>query len=120
MAVQEKLDIIMRYIKDSKSKIFSAAIIASIISVILFVAGSYWLLYHYYDSIVRDYYSSILRDISAFQQELIERESYTEDLQDIAKAAGQHKGVEHVWFTNRFGTGVLFYLLKPIPVNLSR
>ncbi|UCB45496.1 MAG: hypothetical protein JSV25_15010 [Spirochaetota bacterium] len=103
MAVQEKFDIFVRYIRDSKRKIFSAAIIASIISVILFVAGSYWFLYYYYDSIVRDYYSSILRGVSALQQELIGKESYTEDLRDIANVTSQHKGVKHVWFTNRFG-----------------
>jgi hypothetical protein len=103
MNVQEKIDIFMKYIRATKRKVFSTALAASIICVLLFVAGSYWLLYTYFERIVKDYYSSVLRNISAFQYELIGKESYIEDLKDIAMAVVRYKGVEHVWFTDRFG-----------------
>ncbi len=103
MDIQERVEILIRYIKSSKRKIYISALIASIVAVLLFIFGSYYLLFHYYEGIVRDYYSSFLRDVYSFQQRLIAKETYREDLKQIAHTVKEQKGVEHVWVTDRFG-----------------
>jgi hypothetical protein len=96
-------ELIIRYIRDAKRKVIVGAIIASIVSVLLFVLGSYYLLFRFYERMTRDYYGSLLNGVSSFQGELIVRQTYRDDLTHIATEVGKKKGVDQVWFTDRFG-----------------
>lgn len=96
-------EMIIRYIRDAKRKVIVGAIIASIVSVLLFVLGSYYLLFRFYERMTRDYYESLLNGVSSFQGELIVRQTYRDDLTRIATELGKKKGVNQVWFTDRFG-----------------
>jgi hypothetical protein len=100
---RKQSEFIIRYIKDAKRKVMVGAIIASIVSVLLFVLGSYYLLFRFYKNMTDDYYTSLLHSISSFQEELIERQTYRDDLKRIASEVVKRKGVNHVWFTDRFG-----------------
>ena len=91
------------YIRDSKRKVIIGAIAASVVSVLLFVAGSYYLLFRFYERMTEDYYASLLRGVSSFQDTLIQNSSYRDDIEQIASTVQRYRGVKHVWFADRSG-----------------
>ena len=111
MEALKQTEFLIRYIRESKRKVIAGAIAASVISVLLFVLGSYYLLFRFYERMTGDYYTSLLHGVSSFQSRLIESKSYGEDLKSIAARVKRYRGVNHVWFSDRFGR--LIYSTDP-------
>jgi len=103
MDIQEKANFLINYIRSSKRRIFVSLLIAAIISVSVFIAASYYLMFNYYDKIVKSYYNTILKDVYSFQQKLISKYSYEEDFKTIARAVINNEGVIDTWVSNRYG-----------------
>lgn len=99
----KQTEFLIGYIRDSKRKVIIVAVVASIVSVLLFVVGSYYLLFRFYERMTEDYYASLLRGVSSFQDALIQNSSYRDDIKQIASAVQRYRGVKHVWFTDRSG-----------------
>jgi hypothetical protein len=103
MDTMKQTQFLVRDIREAKRKIMLGAIAASILSVLLFVLGSYYLLFRYYDGMTQDYYSSLLNGVSSFQTDLIGKENTIGDLKRIAGELSLYRGVKEVWFADRFG-----------------
>jgi hypothetical protein len=103
MDTMKQTQFLVRAIREAKRKIMLGAIAASILSVLLFVLGSYYLLFRYYDGMTQDYYSSLLNGVSSFQTDLIGKENTIGDLKRIAGELSLYRGVKEVWFADRFG-----------------
>lgn len=99
----KQIEFLAGYIRDSKRKVITGAIVVSIVCVLLFVVGSYYLLFRFYERMTEDYYASLLRGVSSFQDTLIQKSSYRDDIKQIASAVQRYRGVKHVWFTDRSG-----------------
>jgi len=99
----KQTEFLVRTIRDTKRKIVLGAIAASVVSVLLFLLGSYYLLFRLYDGMTRDYYTSLLHGVSSFQTDLISAESTIDDLERITGELSAYRGVREVWFADRFG-----------------
>jgi hypothetical protein len=99
----KQIEFLAGYIRDSKRKVIIGAIVVSIVCVLLFVVGSYYLLFRFYERMTEDYYASLLRGVSSFQDTLIQKSRYRDDIKQIASAVQRYRGVKHVWFTDRSG-----------------
>lgn len=87
--------------------------IVSFITLLIFIFGSYYFLFHYYERTAKEYYGSLMKNLSSFQQLIIRKESYWEDLKNISISLKDHKGVNEVWCTDRFGK-LIFHTEKDI------
>ncbi|MBN2323902.1 MAG: hypothetical protein JXQ30_09215 [Spirochaetes bacterium] len=103
MDTTKQMQFLVGSIREAKKKIVLGAIAASVLSVLLFVVGSYYLLFRVFESMTRDYYASLLRGISSFQTDLIGKENTSGDLKRIASELSSYRGVNEVWFADRFG-----------------
>lgn len=103
MDLQERINLITNYIKTSRGKTALILLIASLASVFIFAFGSYYFLYDYFKKNTREYYTSMLKNICSLQQQLIDRNTYREDLKRIAATLAERRGVNSVWVTDRFG-----------------
>jgi hypothetical protein len=103
MGIENRIQMLVQYIKNSRKSILITALIASAVAIFVFLAGSYFFLFDYYEELHRNYYRSIIGDVSSFQEKLISQGSYRDDMQKIAGVLMRRKGVLNVWFTDRFG-----------------
>jgi len=103
MDIQSRLDTLIHYIRRSRRRISASAFFIALIALILFISGSYYFLFFYYEKITQQYYESLMRNVSIFQQSIIRKESYWEDLKNICTSLKTNKGLIDVWCTDRFG-----------------
>jgi len=103
IAPQDRLGFLLQFIKKSRKQLYTSTLIASIISVCIFLAGSYFFLFHYYEELNRNYYYSILKSVYAFQKDLISKGTYREDMRNAAQSVKGNRGIVSVWFTDRHG-----------------
>jgi hypothetical protein len=103
MGIENRIQMLVQHIKKSRKTVLNTALIASAVAIFVFLAGSYFFLFDYYEELHRNYYRSITGDISSFQDKLISQGSYRDDMRKIAGVLMLRKGVLNVWFTDRFG-----------------
>jgi len=103
MNIQGRLDTLIQYIRRARRSISSVSFLLTILLYSLFVAGSYYFLFNYYERMVGIYYASLLRSISQYQQQLIGRVSYWKDIEHMCTLLSKNRGVLDVWCTDRFG-----------------
>ncbi len=103
MDIQDRSNILFNFIEKTKRQIIASAFLVSFITLLIFIIGSYFLLFHYYERISKEYYSSFLQNVTSFQKVLIRREFYWEDLKNICLSIKKNRGVVDVWCTDRSG-----------------
>lgn len=103
MDIQDRPNILFNFIEKTKRQIIASAFLVSFITLLIFIIGSYYFLFHYYERISKEYYSSFLRNVTSFQKVLIRREFYWEDLKNICLSIKKNRGVVDVWCTDRSG-----------------
>jgi hypothetical protein len=103
MNVQSRIFMLIGQIRDARRSILVSALIAAVVGIFIFLCGSYLLLFSYYEELHRIYYRALLQDIGSFQNRLIGRATYRNDMREIAGVLRRHRGVQHVWFTDRYG-----------------
>ena len=113
MDIQRRLNILIHYIRRSKRRTILRGFIVSFIALLIFIFGSYYFLFHYYERTAKEYYGSLMKNLSSFQQLIIRKVSYWEDLKNISISLKDYKGVNEVWCTDRFGK-LIFHTEKDI------
>jgi hypothetical protein len=103
MEIQNKLELLTGYIRSTRIKFIASVIIISLLVLSLFLLGTYYFLFQYYESLAQEYYGSLLTGVYLFQKILIKRDSYRDDLENIAVSLKTHRGVMEVWCTDRSG-----------------
>jgi hypothetical protein len=103
MDIQRRGDFLINYIRGSRKKFILSVFLVFLFTLIIFVSGAYYFLFHYYEGIINEYYNSLMRNVSSFQESLLNKETYREDLRNIAKSVEDNRGVLEVWCTDRFG-----------------
>ena len=103
MDIQRRIDFLINYIRGSRKKFILSVFIVFLFTLSAFVIGAYYFLFHYYEGIIKEYYTSLMRNVSIFQEFLVEKDSYRRDLKNISDKLKKNKGVIDVWCTDRFG-----------------
>ena len=100
---RKKLDILVNYLRGSGKALGAGAFLTALIALVVFVLGSYYGLFRYYEAVVKGYYESVLQSVAAYQNSLVKKETYKIDLKRIALSIRERRGVTAVWCTDRFG-----------------
>ncbi len=103
MDIQRRVDFLINYIRGSRKKFILSIFLVFLFTLIVFVLGAYYFLFHYYEDIIKEYYYSLMRNVSSFQEYLVDKRTYREDLRNIAESVKVNKGVLEVWNTDRYG-----------------
>jgi hypothetical protein len=103
MNIESRIHLLIQQLRRGRRSLVVPAFLSSLAAILLFLGGSYFFLFSYYESLHRAYYGSVLRDLSSFQSRLIGRGTYREDMRTIARILRRHRGVQQVWFTDRYG-----------------
>jgi hypothetical protein len=103
METQKKYDILTNYLRGSGKALGAGAFFTSLIALIVFVLGSYYGLFRYYETIVGGYYDSILQGVASYQSSLVKKETYKIDLKKVALSVRERRGVLAAWCTDRYG-----------------
>lgn len=103
MDIESRLQILIQNIRNSRKTTTISVIAAALAAVLIFMGGSSFFLFTHYEKLHDQYYGAILRDISSFQRLLIGGDTYREDMKDLARTIQNHRGIIHVWFTDRYG-----------------
>ncbi|KPJ87189.1 MAG: hypothetical protein AMS17_09220 [Spirochaetes bacterium DG_61] len=103
MDIQGRLDTLIHYIRRARRGITSVSFLIALLLLFLFVGGSYYFLFAYYERVVELYYDSLLKNISQYQNQLIRKESYWKDLEHHCNLLKGNRGVLDAWCTDRFG-----------------
>jgi hypothetical protein len=103
MSAQSRIFMLIEQIRDARRSILVSALVAAVVGIFIFLCGSYLLLFSYYEELHRIYYRALLQDIGSFQNRLIGRVTYRNDMREIAGVLRRHRGVQNVWFTDRYG-----------------
>ena len=103
MDIESRIQILIQNIRSARKTTAISVIAAALITVLIFIGGSSIFLFTYYEKLHDNYYGAILRDISSFQRLLIGGETYRDDMKNLARTIQSHRGVIHVWFTDRYG-----------------
>jgi hypothetical protein len=101
--VESRLQYLIRNFRNSRKTTFVYVLAAALIAILIFICGSYLFLLKYFEELNQSYYGAILRDVSSFQLSLIGRDTYREDMRNLAPTIQKYRGVDHVWFTDRYG-----------------
>jgi hypothetical protein len=103
MSAMNQLEVLISSIRNARKRIVSSALIISFISLFVFVFGSYFFLFQYITRLSNEYYGTILKNVSEYQEISIGKETYWDDLEEISLELKNRKGVVEVWSTDRFG-----------------
>ena len=103
MDLQGRLDTLIHYIRRARRGITSFSFLIALLLFLLFVGGSYYFLFAYYERVIELYYDSLLKNIYQYQLRLIKKESYWKDLEQHCILLKGHRGVLDAWCTDRFG-----------------
>lgn len=103
MDIESRLQYLIRNFKNSRKTILISVLAAALIAILIFIGGSYFFLITYFEELHQSYYGAILRDVSSFQVSLIGRDTYRDDMRNLARTIQKYRGVNHVWFTDRYG-----------------
>ncbi len=103
MSGMNQLEALISYIRSARKRIVTSALIISFISILLFTFGSYFFLFRYVTRLSNEYYGSILKNVSEYQELLIGKETYFDDIKEISLEIQKQKGVVEAWGTDRFG-----------------
>jgi len=101
--IKDRIGFLLHSLKSSRKKITALLLTAAFVAVLLFLSGSFYFLFRYYESINSTYYKSIMRGVYSFQDEIIHQGSYRDDLTRITRALQKNRGVEKAWVTDRYG-----------------
>ncbi|MGQ9616196.1 MAG: hypothetical protein ACUVWJ_07305 [Spirochaetota bacterium] len=101
--LRKRFQMILQYLEQSWKRIVFATLIPSVVTVIVFVFGSSYLFYRYYEKQQKEHYATILRDISLFQSKIISKESYRDDIINLCTSLKKQRGVLNAWVSDRFG-----------------
>ncbi len=101
--IKDRIGFLLHSLRSSRKAIAILLLIAAFVAVLLFLSSSFYFLFRYYESINRAYYESIMRGVYSFQDEIIHRSSYREDVTRIARDLLKNRGVEKAWVTDRDG-----------------
>jgi hypothetical protein len=103
MSAMNQLEALISYIRSARKRIVTSALIISFISLLVFAFGSYFFLFQYITHLSNEYYGAILKDVSEYQELLIGKETYFDDIKEISLEIQKQKGVVEAWGTDRFG-----------------
>ena len=103
MDIQRRIDFLINYIRGSRKKFILSVFLVFLFTLTIFVLGAYYFLFHYYEGIITEYYSSVMRNVSTFQEFLVEKDSYRDDLRNISEKLKKNRGVIDAWCSDRFG-----------------
>ena len=103
MDIQRRVDFLINYIRGSRKKFILSVFLVFLFTLIIFTLGAYYFLFNYYEGIIKEYYNSLMRNVSSFQEFLVNKGTYREDLKNIAESVKGNRGVLEVWCTDRFG-----------------
>lgn len=103
MDIESRLQYLIRNFRNSRKTILISVLAAALIAILIFIGGSYFFLLTYFEELHQSYYGAILRDVSSFQSSLIGRDTYRDDMRNLARTIQKYRGVNHVWFTDRYG-----------------
>jgi len=103
MTTQSRIYMLIQHIRDARKAILVSALVAPVVGILIFLGGSYFFLFSYYEALHRSYYDAILRDVLSFQTQLIGKATYRDDMREIAGIIRRQRGVMDVWFTDRYG-----------------
>jgi hypothetical protein len=103
MNLQSRIFMLTGHLRDARRSVLVSAIFAAVVGILIFLFGSYFFLFSYYEELHRIYYDALLRDIESFQNRLFGRMTYRDDMRGVAGVLRNHRGVLHVWFTDRYG-----------------
>jgi hypothetical protein len=100
---ESRIHILIQNLRSSRKTTSTSVAAAALVIILIFsVACSYFLLSHF-EKLHELYYAAVFRDVFSFQRSLIGADTYAEDMKHIAQAIQTHRGVTHVWFTDRYG-----------------
>ncbi len=103
MGIESRIQFLIQNFRDSRKTILIPALAAAIVAILIFIGGSYFFLFNYYEELHQSYYGAILRDVSSFQSQLIGMNTYRDDMRNLAHTIQRYRGVMNVWFTDRYG-----------------
>ncbi len=103
MDIESRLQYLIRNFRNSRKTVLIFVLTAALIAILIFICGSYLFLLKYFEELNQSYYGAILRDVSSFQLSLIGRDTYRDDVRNLARTIQKYRGVNHVWFTDRYG-----------------
>ncbi len=103
MDIQGRIDLLINYIRGSRRRLVLNVLLVFIITLVIFFLGSYFFLFNDYEGIIKEYYHSLMMNISSFQHILVKNDSYRDDLKNIAVSISSKRGVIEVWCTDKFG-----------------
>ncbi len=103
MDIQKRLQMLIQYIRQSRKRVVVTALIASTAAVFIFILGSYYLLFDYYEQQQKGHYTTILKNISLLQAKLITKGTYREDIIALCTSLARQRGVLNAWVTDKFG-----------------
>jgi len=101
--IKDRIGFLLHSLKSSRKKITALLLIAAFVAVLLFLSGSFYFLFRYYESINSTYYESIMRGVYSFQDEIIHQDSYRDDVTRITQTLLENRGVEKAWVSDRYG-----------------
>jgi|GEM_PF-1796783 len=101
--IQNRFHLLMQVIRDTGRRLAALCLISAVAVVFVFIGGSCWFLFHNYERMNRTYYAAMFRDVFLFQQDIIRKDGYKNDVHDAAVAVSRQRGVVNVWFTDRDG-----------------
>ncbi len=101
--IKDRIAFLLHSLKSSRKTIATMLLIAASAAVFLFISGSFYFLFRYYESINSTYYESIMRGVYSFQNEIIGRNSYRDDVTRITRTILKNRGVKQAWVTDRDG-----------------
>ncbi len=101
--IKDRIGFLLHSLKKSRKTTTTVLLVAAFVAVLLFVSGSFYFLFRYYESINNVYYESIVKGVYSFQDEIIRRNSYRDDLTRITRTLLKNRGVKQAWVTDRDG-----------------
>ena len=101
--IQNRFHLLMQVIRDTGRRLAALCLISAVAVVFVFIGGSCWFLFHNYERMNRTYYAAMFRDVFLFQQDIIRKDGYKNDVHNAAVAVSRQRGVVNVWFTDRDG-----------------
>jgi hypothetical protein len=103
MEIQKKFDILTSYLRGSGKALGAGVFFTSLIALIVFVLGSYYGLFRYYETVVGGYYDGMLLGVASYQSSLVKKGTYKIDLKKVALSVKERRGVLAAWCTDRYG-----------------
>ncbi len=101
--IKDRIGFLLHSLKTSRKTIATVLLIATFVAIFLFICGSFYFLFRYYESINNAYYESIIKGVYSFQDEIIRRNSYRDDVTRITRTLLKNSGVKQAWVTDRDG-----------------